>query len=260
MKSWNEIRKTATALSKRRKGAYDSSSRDVSVSSNGTTLATYGNLLAERSVHVASGIAFDETQYRSAMDHSFRVTQHFMDALGRATNTVTRTCRWPGVATNATWSCEGWQSAETVEYPCGTSDYEVATDARGLATTTVREAFDDRDVVATWNGYVSNVVTTVHGGGTVSREERADGTWRETATLADCDENGLRVETTEEEARKLGEYIRNGCKDAPSKPKETNDTKGVRSSAPTKPIDNPSGMKLGPADGNPTVRIEGRGR
>ena len=228
---------------------------------------TYGNLLAERSVHVASGIAFDEKRHlydgknrlrstiyadgssttnaysccrllwsqdrtgrkvlRSAVtgedhlyyameevsladlphdygtpgwqfepDGAYRVTQHFMDALGRETNTVVRTCDSPGAATNIDWYCSGWQTSETTAYPYGVSDYEVSTDIRGNETTTIRYAYSDSEEVETIETNKNTVSTTYRNGATILYEEWPDGKWKETLQTSSYGANGCRIDTT----------------------------------------------------------------
>ena len=82
-------------------------------------------------------------------DNHYRVTQHFMDALGRETNRVVRTCKAQGAAVSRDWTCSGWRTSETTAYPYGVSDYEVSTDMRGKETTTIRRAYSDCDEVET---------------------------------------------------------------------------------------------------------------
>ena len=69
--------------------------------------------------------------------NAFRVTQHYFDAFGRETNTIVRAATSQGAATNA-WSTysHGYRTAETNSFPCGTSDFSVRIDPRGLVTTT----------------------------------------------------------------------------------------------------------------------------
>lgn len=64
------------------------------------------------------------------------VTQHFMDALGRETKTVTRVASTNGVAVNPNFVNKFISHALTnaTEYPFGTSDYSIHTDRSGLVT------------------------------------------------------------------------------------------------------------------------------
>ena len=130
------------------------------------------------------------------VDDHYRVTQHFMDALGRETNTTVRVAREPGCATNHAYVLNrGWRTAETTAYPHGTSDYAVSTDVRGNVTTTIRRAYADREVVETAGTNGTATATAYRNGATVLREEWPDGKWRETATSSSYDANGCRVDT-----------------------------------------------------------------
>ena len=129
------------------------------------------------------------------VDDHYRVTQHFMDALGRETNTTVRVAREPGCATNHAYVLNrGWRTAETTAYPHGTSDYAVSTDVRGNVTTTIRRAYADREVVETAGTNGTATATAYRNGATVLREEWPDGKWRETATSSSYDANGCRVD------------------------------------------------------------------
>ena len=129
------------------------------------------------------------------VDDHYRVTQHFMDALGRETNTTVRVAREPGCATNHAYVLNrGWRTAETTAYPHGTSDYAVSTDVRGNVTTTIRRAYADREVVETAGTNGTTTATTYRNGATVLREEWPDGKWKETATSSSYDANGCRVD------------------------------------------------------------------
>ena len=234
---------------------------------------TYGNVLREWSVHVASGIAFDERRHlydeknrlrstiysdgssttnaysccrllnavdrmgrkvlRSAVtgqDHlyyameevglgelpnandntpayapyegyganeeHYRVTQHFMDALGRETNTVVRTCKTQGAAVNATWNCGGWRTSESTAYPYGVSDYEVSTDMHGNETTTSHISYYDCDEVETAESNKTTIVTTYRNGSSILYEEWPDGKWKETTQTKSYTADGCRIDTT----------------------------------------------------------------
>ena len=225
--------------------------------------ATYGNTIREWSIHIDSGISFDETRYlydnknrlvstiypdgtfstnaysccrllytidrsgrktlRSALtgqdhlyyaeeeisladlpqdnryisyeyepDGAYRVTQHFMDAFGRETNTVTRTCAIPGAATNMTWTCRGWNLSETTRYPYGVSDYAISTDARGIETTTARFYAEEYDEVLTIETNKTTLTTTWRNGESIVYEEWSEDKWRETSTRTYYDSEGCR--------------------------------------------------------------------
>ncbi len=128
--------------------------------------------------------------------NAYRVTQHFMDALGRETNIIVRTCKTVGVATNATWSCRGWRTSATSEYPYGVSDYEIATDVRGNQKATIHTAFANRDVIETIETNKTTTVTTFRNGSFVLREEWKDGKWRQKKQTQAYTNNGGLIETT----------------------------------------------------------------
>ena len=129
-------------------------------------------------------------------DNHYRVTQHFMDALGRETNTVIRTCKTQGAAENRDWTCSGWRTSETTAYPYGVSDYEVSTDMRGNETTTIRHAYSDRDEVETVESNKTTTATTYRNGASTMYEEWSDGRWKHTAQTGSYGANGCRIDTT----------------------------------------------------------------
>ena len=129
-------------------------------------------------------------------DNHYRVTQHFMDALGRETNTVVRTCKTQGAAVNRDWTCSGWRTSETTAYPYGVSDYEVSTDMRGNETTTIRHAYSDRDEVETVESNKTTTATTYRNGASTMYEEWSDGRWKHTAQTGSYGANGCRIDTT----------------------------------------------------------------
>ncbi len=129
-------------------------------------------------------------------DNHYRVTQHFMDALGRETNTVVRTCKTQGAAVNRDWECSGWRTSETTAFPYGVSDYEVSTDMRGNETTTIRHAYSDRDEVETVESNKTTTATTYRNGASTMYEEWSDGRWKHTAQTSSYGANGCRIDTT----------------------------------------------------------------
>jgi len=132
----------------------------------------------------------------SSVDNHYRVTQHFMDALGRETNTIVRTCKTQGAAVNQSWNCNGWRTSETASYPDGVSDYEIATDARGNETITKRYTYSDCEVVETIETNKTTIATTYRNGRNQIREEWTGGKWKETETAISYDESGCRIDTT----------------------------------------------------------------
>ena len=129
-------------------------------------------------------------------DNHYRVTQHFMDALGRETNTVVRTCKTPGAAVNQSWNCSGWRASETTVYPYGVSDYEVSTDMRGNETTTIHTSYSDCDYVETVETNKTRIVTTYRNGSSILYEEWPDGKWKETVQTKSYAADGCRIDTT----------------------------------------------------------------
>ena len=73
-----------------------------------------------------------------------RVTQHFMDGLGRETNTVFYVAETSGEATNKTASAGRVVSQTTSAYPYGSSDYMVSVDERGKRTVVEMSDYEDR--------------------------------------------------------------------------------------------------------------------
>ena len=82
----------------------------------------------------------------SGVPVTYRVTQHFMDASGRETNTVVRGAKTPGVAADPDFPLRfGMRSSETTSYPHGFSDCSVSTDKRGVVTVFAERAYQDRE-------------------------------------------------------------------------------------------------------------------
>ena len=81
--------------------------------------------------------------------YGHRTTMHFMDALGRETNTVVTAVGEPGSA--ATPGCPTLEApvCETTAYPDGVSGHAVRTDRRGVRTVTTSTPYPDREVTAT---------------------------------------------------------------------------------------------------------------
>ncbi|MBR3085389.1 MAG: RHS repeat-associated core domain-containing protein [Kiritimatiellae bacterium] len=141
--------------------------------------------------------------YENASDNAFRATQHFMDAFGRETNTVVRTCKVEGVAVNQDWTCAGWRASSSVAYPFGASDYRVATDQRGGVTTTIRTATPEADIAQTIASNKTTTVTSYRNGDSKTLEEWAGvasspgepplPSWRETRRFTEYSADGTRT-------------------------------------------------------------------
>ena len=78
----------------------------------------------------------------------FRVTKHFLDGLGRETNSVSFVSRDQGAAVDPDFEGNGqlYRTVETADYPFGFSDVTVSTDMRGAVTRTASSADASRDV------------------------------------------------------------------------------------------------------------------
>ncbi len=143
-----------------------------------------------------------EVQGPSEANSAYRVTQRFMDAFGRETNTVVRTCRNPGIATNENWTCAGWRASSSVAYPFGTSDYRVATDQRGGEVTEIVSRQPTADLAQTIASNKTTTATSYRNGDSATFEEWADvattppssSRWRETRRFAEYDADGTSAE------------------------------------------------------------------
>ena len=146
----------------------------------------------------------------------FRVTQHFYDALGRETNTVTYVGVTPGEAAVPIGEAAllplqhtgGSQlvATATTSYPYGGSSYSIHTDERGVETTTSTsygDGYVERNVYTATNGtdILRTTTRTYHGGGSSVRRE-----W-----LAPPDAGGSQLAATAwTEERRFTEYAPNG--------------------------------------------------
>ncbi|MBP5543276.1 MAG: RHS repeat protein, partial [Kiritimatiellae bacterium] len=143
-----------------------------------------------------------EVQGPSEANSAYRVTQRFMDAFGRETNTVVRTCRNPGAATNENWTCAGWRASSSVAYPFGTSDYRVATDQRGGEVTEIVSRQPTADLAQTIASNKTTTATSYRNGDSATFEEWADvatmppssSRWRETRRFAEYAADGTSAE------------------------------------------------------------------
>ncbi len=90
----------------------------------------------------------------------FWVTQHFMDALGRETNTVTKTARTEGIMTNPNaWTPEYPRFTDTTFYPYGTSDYSVQTDRLGTRTIFAKTTSAQQETTVSQTFHPTNYIT-----------------------------------------------------------------------------------------------------
>ena len=128
-----------------------------------------------------------------------RVTQHFMDGLGRETNVVVYVAETDGEATNSTASAGRVVSQTTSAYPYGSSDCMVSVDERGKRTVVEMSEYEDRtrtlERVHDGNAQVCAMETEtsrVRGGSTVV-ERRCDGKWTRKFSKEDYGADGCAV-------------------------------------------------------------------
>ena len=147
----------------------------------------------------------------SPLQHAFRITQHFYDALGRETNTVTYAGTIPGEATTPAGGTRSCASAATTAYPYGGSDYAIHTDERGAQTitSTSHESGYTEQTSYTTTNYTEVLRTTTrtyHGGGSSTRREwlvppsaggaqlAAPVAWTEEHRFSEYASNGYRID------------------------------------------------------------------
>ena len=136
-----------------------------------------------------------------------RVTQHFMDAVGRETNTVVTAVVVPGSATVADCATTGPHTSEMTAYPDGTSDYGVRTDMRGVRTVSWGKSYADREehVTRTFSptNHVNPVIlsrNTYYRNGASKSYREWDGGWTRDTRLTEHDASGFRIDTQVTEA------------------------------------------------------------
>ncbi|MBR3922426.1 MAG: hypothetical protein IKJ45_04895, partial [Kiritimatiellae bacterium] len=129
----------------------------------------------------------------------YRITQHFIDAIGRETNTVVYAGSAPGEAVEASASDGKVHSCETTEYPYGGDDYAVHTDERGKVTVSrtdiLPDSIESADSVFT-NGVevVKTKSRTYFGGGSSMRREWNGDKWTEERRFTDYAADGKRID------------------------------------------------------------------
>lgn len=142
--------------------------------------------------------------------NGFEVVQHFMDALGRETRTVTYLGTVQGEATDRTVSQGRELTEATVSYPYGGDDYSVAVDGRGKRTVTEVREYADR--IETEESVYPSVnasrdlrtVTTEYRNGDLVTETRWGDKWKREYTVTDYDANGCRIDTSVTESSDYG--------------------------------------------------------
>ena len=130
----------------------------------------------------------------------YRTTQHFLDALGRETNVVTRIGNNPGQATNAVFSAPGdFTASESTSYAEGTSDESDRIDSRYNWTTRTRTSSPSSDQSDVWvyasPGTKWTSTLSYRGGRTVSTRNE-DGDWVRTTSLSSYGSDGRRTDVS----------------------------------------------------------------
>lgn len=133
---------------------------------------------------------------------AYRVTQHFMDSLGRETNTVVRPAKTAGAAVEQNFVYnKRWRTSETTAYPYGISDYSVHTDARGVVTVSKSYPYGNRNEYEKQVFHPTNQVTPVttdlsisyRNGASITQREWAD-QWTRESSLTEYDALGCRLD------------------------------------------------------------------
>ena len=130
----------------------------------------------------------------------FRVTQHFIDALGRETNRTVRSHHTQGVSWNprSIWN-HGYVGVEETFYPYGVPDFQIAFELSGRAV--VRYDYSDGEVEQTlteeydWDldaPVLTTETSSVRGGDMVELREH-DGTWSCVYRFDEYDDTGCRL-------------------------------------------------------------------
>ena len=128
-----------------------------------------------------------------------RVTQHFMDGLGRETNVVVYVAEAAGEATNSAVSAGRVISQTTSAYPYGGSDYMESVDERGERTVVEMSEYEDRTrtLERVYDGAAQvcamETETSRVRGGSVVVERRWDGKWTRELTKEDYGADGCAV-------------------------------------------------------------------
>ncbi len=147
----------------------------------------------------------------------YRVTQHFYDALGRETNTVTYAGATPGEAVEASAFGGKAVSSATTAYPYGGGDYAVRTDERGKVTVTEVNLLDGgtetvETVLTNGVALLRTIRRTWFGGGSSVRREwagvgpggEAVPVWTEECRFEDYAADGRRIEYVVTESSDCG--------------------------------------------------------
>ena len=135
-------------------------------------------------------------------DQGFRATQHFLDSLGRETNVVVRSGKFPGNFTDPShhWNLAHQELHTHTTYPQGVSDSAVTVDPAGRTTTVFcggTSASEVTDTVEYDRGsavpVAETVLEAVRGGGTFELRTMADGEWTLSSRFDEYDDTGCRM-------------------------------------------------------------------
>ena len=140
----------------------------------------------------------NSTPYAGWSEADYRVTQHFLDPLGREKESITRIGRSPGAASSPQFSGpDAWTAHEWHFYPDGVSDNHARENARYNVDETIRHSTAACETV-TNRFYTGNEIRTtksvaMRGGSSVTlREEGAD--WVRTTSFASYGADGRRTD------------------------------------------------------------------
>ena len=131
--------------------------------------------------------------------NGFKVTHHFLDGLGRETNSFVAVGVNPGCGASPVPPPGGWKSSVSTRYPQGGDAVSIFTDERGLATECrlsahggVREEETIEGAGAVADLWTRTLVSRRANGGTVERKEWS-GMWREDFKETSYDALGRKV-------------------------------------------------------------------
>lgn len=142
----------------------------------------------------------DEDLWLSALStNGFRITHHFLDGLGRETNSFVCVGMSPGDGASTEVPFGGWESSTSTSYPQGGSAFSVFTDERGLVTESRSSAHGGVSEEETIEGVgvgstarVRTLISRYANGRTVERKEWG-GMWREKIRETSYDNLGRKV-------------------------------------------------------------------
>ena len=140
-----------------------------------------------------------------------RVTQHFLDVLGRETNTTTYVETTPGAAVDRDASAGHEVAVRETFYPRGTDDLVVRVDERGKTTTAetagTQAGTTTTETVSTNGVVVTTTTTTSLRGGATTTRTVWDGGWTESRVEEDYAADGCRVVRRYRGASDMQEFL-----------------------------------------------------